>query len=123
ELVGVDVPPKVAYRIRAQRAGAYIQLERFAEGVDAARSALDIEPEGREALILVAQGSMWLGDLKSAELFAQRGVGHHADDPTVWGVRAEILAMLDEKLPEPSPGIAAQVDYLTHIREIAARRG
>jgi len=118
-----NVDPSVHYQAETLRAGAHLQLGQPAEGLAAARHALDIEPKGVRALSLASRCQVMLGDLTSARAFAEAAI---ASDPTeirAWIAAAEVAAASGDPAPVAPEQVATDKQYRVMLAETAVRHG
>jgi tetratricopeptide (TPR) repeat protein len=118
-----QIDSSVRYRLAQQRAGALLQLNRPEASLDAARRALDIDPEGLHALVTATYAATRHGDFAAAQAFADRVVSAHAQASNAWGAKAQLTAALGAPPLSPPPSVAEAFEYRAVLAHIAADNG
>mgnify|MGYP003304072106 CR=1 FL=1 len=83
--------------LHADLAQLYVSLERYEEGEQAARQSLGLDPEGREALLLLAIAQQELELLAEARDTAATAVALYPDDGVAHRIAAAIYAGSDDE--------------------------
>jgi tetratricopeptide (TPR) repeat protein len=120
ELDGEKVEARVRYRLMQQRASALLQLERYEDALQSARTALDVDATGSHALVVAAAAAVLVGNVELAKDFTHRAVLAHPEDPLVWGAKAQVAVAAGEPLPTPPTTIATSAHYRTILVHIAS---
>lgn len=123
DLKGQDVGVAIRYRAAQHRAAALLQLGRSGEALNAARMALDFNPTGTHAMQIAAHAAAESGDIDLARRFADRALAVDASDADVWAMRAQISALAETPLEDPSAAIAESESYQFALAQIAANAG
>ncbi|MCQ1956204.1 hypothetical protein NNX39_06750 [Arthrobacter sp. zg-Y826] len=83
--------------LHADLAQLYVSLERYAEGEQAARQSLSLDPEGREALLLLAIAQQELERLAEARDTAATAVALYPDDAVAHRIAAAVYVGSDDE--------------------------
>jgi Tfp pilus assembly protein PilF len=86
-LSGCDVLMSTDARI--ERAQASMQSGNYRSATSDLKTAIESEPENAQARLLLAQVSLWTGDLNAAEKELDRALAAGADQATVFALRYE----------------------------------
>jgi tetratricopeptide (TPR) repeat protein len=119
----LDVDPFVWYRLLAQRAAAFLQLNRYADSINAARKSLQYKPDGSNAMATWAAASMDAGDVVSALVHSNRAVEADPTDINAWGVDAQIRARAGQSIADAPTAVSSSAQYRTALAAIAYHQG
>ena len=117
------VSSDVRYWLWKHRATALNQLNRYDQALESARRALDIRPDGVEALCAAGVAAIRQGDPEVGEAFARRAIDLAPLEPKAWGVLRQIQAISGGVIEEPPPEVYESVHYRTVVSEIAVVNG
>ncbi len=117
--VGADV----RYGLARYRATALLQLGRHADALESARRALEVRPNGPEALVSASIATLQLGDIPSARQYADAAVDAAPDSDRAWGAVAQVNAATGAEPPAAPASVASSTHYLTVLAENALVRG
>jgi tetratricopeptide (TPR) repeat protein len=109
-----NVEPKVLYRLRQQRSSANFQLSRYAEALNSAQRALEIDGTGIHALVIAAGAALRLGDIDLARSMAIKARDAHREDPLAWAILTRFCAASGE----PPVHVPAHIESTTPYRRI-----
>jgi tetratricopeptide (TPR) repeat protein len=115
--------PLVSYRICAQIAAAHLQLDRYADALNAAREALDVDPNGFHALASGAYASMLLGNMDAARDYAGRAVEKHPEEAGAWAAALQVAAAAGQSSAAPPGDVTATAHYRIAVAQVASNSG
>lgn len=122
-LRGQEVGLEVRYWHARHRATALLQLGRHTDALDSALRALDIKPDGPEALVSASIAALRLGDVEAARHYADAAVRAAPDSDRAWGAVAQVSAETGAEPPTPPEAVTRSVHFLTVLAESAFVRG
>jgi tetratricopeptide (TPR) repeat protein len=123
EIQNQAVGSQVRYWLARHRATALLRLGRNSDALASALQALEIKPNGPDALVSAAVAQLQLGDLPNARRYADAAVSAGPENAKAWGALAQVKSAAGEGLPEPPPAVASSTHYLTVLAEGAIIRG
>jgi tetratricopeptide (TPR) repeat protein len=117
------VDAEVRYWLARHRATALLQLSRPGDALTSARQALDVKPDGPEALVSASIAALQLGDIPAARRYADDAIASAPESAKAWGAVAQVNAATGVDLREPPGSVASSSHYRTVLAEIATVRG
>jgi len=115
--------PGIQYRL-LQLSANCARLERdFNRAVELALRALDIRPDGLDAIRTAGYAQLQKGDLAAAAIFAEKAVSLHGTDPSAWAMKVHVDAARGVTLAVPPPDVAQSAPYRTAEAQAAESTG
>ncbi len=119
DIGATNAEPKVWYRLKVQESSTYRHLGRSAEALQLAKEALELEPQGIEALRNAFYAALITGDLDLARLLSTRAVIAAPDDVSAWVTTLHLARYTGEAPPTPTAPIESAPEYTITRAEIA----
>ncbi len=119
----LEIGSDVKYRLAQNQAAVFLQLDRYEEAMKSVQRALDIKPTSAPSLATGATVALLLGDIDLASKYAEESIEEAPEDPSAWGVRAQVAVISGKPMPTPPISIAESSDYRAAQAQIASNLG
>lgn len=124
EMIGdKSVEPKVHYRIELQKSISLFTLSQIEDSIRFAKRALDVDPNGTHALVILAHALLANGDLEKANATIERARKIAPNDINVWCGLAAVANAQSILQPIPPSEVATSESYRIMLADIALRNG
>jgi tetratricopeptide (TPR) repeat protein len=114
---------RVQYQTLRYKAVGFLALERPEEALLNAQLALELDPDGVEALCLVARAKLDLGEVDAARQYATSATTAHSDKPDSWAIRLQVASAEGSSLPDVPQGVRDSARFRLVASSVAVQTG